>query len=104
MRLGDPINVADYDSIFGEPKRHRSPSLLTKAMLYVIVIGISLGFSLSAARDAETRPLSIEKEALSPADQIWLSFPIPYTATVTQCDTKHGCRTRYYAPKLKGKE
>jgi hypothetical protein len=38
------------------------------------------------------------KEVEKQARQIEFSAPTVWTATVTQCDTKDGCRTRYYVP------
>ena len=62
------------------------------ALACFMVVGI-------AEKSSPEVTASIEQEAHD--KKITFTFPLEYTATVTQCDQKRECRTRFYNPRQK---
>lgn len=45
--------------------------------------------------------VTAESERVAYDKKITFTMPLEYTATVSQCSTKDGCKTRYYHPRGK---
>lgn len=61
-------------------------------LLIVFIVGLAVAGHIDS-KDAEITA-QIEKETYEKV----MDMPIHWTATVTQCDTERGCRTRFYSP------
>lgn len=104
MRLGDFISVEDWDSIMGEPKRAERPSMIERLTIWLIVIGVGVGLGFVQGCDGQAAEITAKAEEAAHEKKLeLLSHPLTWTATVTQCDTVNGCRTRYYLPSTERK-
>ena len=78
----------------------RQPSLVVDlliAALVVLAAGMLLmSLGCSSKSDEEITAIA-EQEAHD--KKITFTFPLEYTATVTQCDMQRECRTRFYQPR-----
>lgn len=85
----------DYKEVYGE--REKEPSFLQ-----VLLIGSAIAVGVFLAVVVVFSIESWAEEAPKAESQIKLSFPLPYTATVTQSGPGiKEVRTRYYVPKGK---
>lgn len=106
---------SDYEALFGEHYKPK-PWTLGRLMLLIIILGaifVSCGIAGCdfQAAQATHEAVRVADEATAESIQAatekkealaWM--PINWTATVTQCDTKDGCRTRFYSPSKQGTE
>jgi hypothetical protein len=89
----------EADRFFPEPKPKDHPPVW---LLAAILIGWFLAYVYAGKTDLEDAiNVAQEEQAVHVKKLELLSTPLYYTATVTQCDTKNGCRTRFYAPREK---
>jgi hypothetical protein len=66
--------------------------------LALILQGLQGLLGCSAKADEE---ITAAAERAAHDKKITFTLPVEYTATVTQCNTKDGCRTRLYFPSSK---
>jgi hypothetical protein len=70
--------------------------------LAALLIGWFAAMVYAAGTDLEDAVNVAQEEEVAHIKKLeLLSTPIYYTATVTQCDTENGCRTRFYSPRSK---
>jgi hypothetical protein len=72
-------------------------SLSLKDWLIVVLAGALISLTGCDGQAAENTAKA--EQAAHEKKLELLSTPIGYTATVTQCDTENGCRTRFYSPR-----
>lgn len=92
----------DYVQFYNDQVRRenaRHGVLWVLALIALVTLFVVVGCD-SRAQDAEIMQMAKDKSEEVPP-QAYFQFPLPYTATVTQCDTKKACRTHYYVPRSK---
>jgi hypothetical protein len=68
--------------------------------LAALLIGWFAAMIYAASTDLQDAENVVQEEQAAHEKKLeLLSDPILWTATVTQCDPKYGCRTRFYTPK-----
>ena len=101
MPLGDHLNAEDYAAQYNDrwqEKRGISKGEWLVLALFAILVSLQWGCDSQAAEYTAQAEQEAHEKKLK-----LLSMPITWTATVTQCDTKNGCRTRYYLPSKEGR-
>lgn len=71
----------------------------TKKSTWITVVAVVLAWALiTSGMDRRDAEITTEHEREAYERAITFTFPIEYSASVTQC-TRDGCRTRYYSPR-----
>lgn len=80
-----------------------SPSVAVDLLIAacIVLCAALLLVTLGACSEAPAEVVTAKAEEEAYEKKITLTFPIEYTATVTQCTVKDGCKTRYYSPRSK---
>lgn len=66
----------------------------------IVIILLLAGSSKGCSAKPDEQIIAVSEQAAHDA-KITFSLPLEYTATVTQCNSRDGCKTRYYHPRQK---
>lgn len=86
--------------IFADPDES---NYWAKVFLCALLAGL-VAVTLTACSTKSDEEITAAAERTAYDKKITFTFPLGYTATVTQCNTKDGCKKRFYFPSSQARQ